>query len=301
MKNPIKHPPFGLRMVKTALAVSLAIVLVRLFDTEPLSVFYAALGALVVMDTTFSRSLKQGLTQLSAIFFGMLFGYLLVLLFPEQIPAWGVGIGLLLLIFLCNRLKLSFTITLSCIVFLSTCLTPGDRILYSALLRLWDTTVGIGIGLLVNGILRPYNNKKRILSLLRQLREQIPQKTYQIVVEERFPDLSECIVLLRRLEQELELYHAQHFFHRKNDDEALLSGCCQLAQRMVEELEAICGMDSLGDLASENEAHLRELGLKLPPEGLPPRKCTRRDTIVMNYHLDKLLTAYTYLGELTAS
>ena len=38
--------------------------------------------------------------------------------------------------------------------------------------------------------------------------------------------------------------------------------------------------------------------MELPEAGLSSRKCTRHDTIVMNYHLDKLLSAYQYLNEL---
>ena len=298
MKKLIKHIPFGPRMLKTAIAVTLAVLLIRLFDTEPLSVFYAAFGALIAMDTTFSKSLMQGLTQLIAVFAGTVFGYLSVLLFPEFTPAWMVGLGVLLLIFLCHSLKLSFTTTLSCIVFLSACLTPTDNILHDSFLRLRDTSVGVGIALLVNIAIRPYNNKKRILSLLRSMRDQIPKDVEQLVVFEQYPDLTEHIALIRRLDRELELYHSQHFFHRKDDEEALLRGCHQLAQRMIQELEAIRGMDTLGDLASENEETMRSLGLRVPKEGIQNRKCTRRDTIVMNYHLDKLFAAYDYLGEL---
>lgn len=298
MKKLIKHIPFGPRMLKTAIAVTLAVLLIRLFDTEPLSVFYAAFGALIAMDTTFSKSLMQGLTQLIAVFAGTVFGYLSVLLFPEFTPAWMVGLGVLLLIFLCHSLKLSFTTTLSCIVFLSACLTPTDNILHDSFLRLRDTSVGVGIALLVNIAIRPYNNKKRILSLLRSMRDQIPKDVEQLVVFEQYPDLTEHIALIRHLDRELELYHSQHFFHRKDDEEALLRGCHQLAQRMIQELEAIRGMDALGDLASENEETMRSLGLRVPKEGIQNRKCTRRDTIVMNYHLDKLFAAYDYLGEL---
>ncbi len=298
MKKFLKRIPFGPRMLKTAVAVILAVLLIRLFDTEPLSVFYAAFGALIAMDTTFSKSLMQGLTQLIAVLAGTVFGYLSVLLFPELTPAWVVGLGVLLLIFLCHSLNLSFTISLSCIVFLSACLTPTDNLLHDSFLRLRDTSVGVGIALLVNITIRPYNNKKRILSLLGSLRDQIPKDVEQLVVFEQYPDLTEHIALIRRLDRELELYHSQHFFHRKHDEEALLRGCHQLAQRMIQELEAIRGMDTLGDLASENEETMRALGLRVPKEGIQNRKCTRRDTIVMNYHLDKLFAAYHYLGEL---
>lgn len=298
MKTKTKFHLFGLRVLKTALAVTLSVMLVRQFVTDSLSVFYAAFGALIAMDTTFTKSLMQGLTQLVGVLAGTVFGYVSVLLFPGATPAWLAGLGVLLLIVLCISMKLPFTASLSCIIFLSACLTPTDDILRDSLFRLRDTSVGVGIALLVNAAIRPYNNKKRILSLLTQLRELLPKELEKIVVHEQFPDLQPCVELLRRLDRELTLYHSQRFFHRKHDEEAPLRGCYRLAERMLQELEAICGMDSLGDLAMENAAVMQELGMELPEAGIPARKCTRHDTIVMNYHLEKLLTAYQYLGEL---
>lgn len=298
MKARQKFLPFGLRVSKTAIAVTLSVILIRQFVTDSLSVFYAAFGALIAMDTTFSKSLMQGLTQLIGVLAGTVFGYVSVLLFPEATPAWLAGLGVLLLIVLCNSSKLSFSASLSCIIFLSACLTPTDDVLWDSLFRLRDTSVGVGIALLVNAAIRPYNNKKRILSLLTHLCELLPGEMEKIVVQEQFPDLQPAVELLRRIDRELSLYHSQRFFHRKQDDEALLRGCYRLAERMVQELEAICGMDSLGDLATENAAVMQELGLELPEAGLPARKCTRHDTIVMNYHLQQLLSAYQYLKEL---
>ena len=57
-----KHISLGTRVVKTAIAVSLSVFLIRFFTTDDLSVFYAGFGALIAMDTTFSNSLRQGLT-----------------------------------------------------------------------------------------------------------------------------------------------------------------------------------------------------------------------------------------------
>lgn len=298
MKRLKKHLPIGLRTLKTGIAVILAVLLVRLFVTDSLSVYYAAFGALVAMDTTLSKSAMQGLTQLLGVLCGTVFGYLSQLLFPLSTPAWVIGLGILLLILLCNGLKMSFSTTLSCIIFLSACLTPTDNILRDSLFRLRDTSFGIAIALVVNVTVRPYNNKRRILSLLRQLRQQVPRDLECIVVREQFPDMQPAVELLRRIDRELKLYHSQRFFHRKHDDEALLTGCYRLAERMVQELEVICGMDSLGDLAMENAAMMQQLGIELPEAGLCARKCSRHDTIVMNYHLEKLLSAYQYLGEL---
>ncbi|MBQ3355968.1 MAG: FUSC family protein [Oscillospiraceae bacterium] len=298
MKTKQLQPPVGLRMFKTALAVTLSIFIVRLFAAESLTVFYAAFGAAIAMDTTFTKSLMQGLTQLVGVFLGTLFGYVSVLLFPTLTPAWIAGLGILLLLFLSRALKLSFTASLSCIVFLSACLTPTDNVLRDSLYRLRDTSIGVGVALVINALVRPYNNKKRILSLLTELRSLTPPALQQIIVKECIPDLSGFLPLLRRLDREMELYHSQRFFHRKHDDEALLAGCKQLVERMVEELEAICGMDTPGNLAKGNAALMRALGLELPEGGITGRKCTRHDTIVLNYHLEKLLTAYRFLGEL---
>ncbi len=293
-----KHFPLGLRTLKTAIAVTLAVLLVRLFATDTMSVFYAAFGALVAMDRTFSASLMQGLTQLVGVVAGTVFGYVSVLLFPSITPAWIAGLGVLLLILLCNALKLSFTASLSCIIFLSACLTQTDNILKDSLMRIRDTSIGITIALVVNAAIRPYNNRKHILELLRKLQKMIPSYIEILVVTEQYPDLQPAVDILRRVDLELRLYRSQRFFHRRQDDTALLEGCRQLAGRMIEELEAISGMDSLGDLGTENAALMQELGLELPEAGTAGRKCTRHDTIVMNYHLEKLLMAYQYLNEL---
>lgn len=298
MINKHLHIPLGLRIVKTALAVTLSVLLVRLFVDNSLTAFYAAFGAAIAMETTFTRSLRQALTQLVGVLAGTLFGYVSVLLFPTITPAWIAGLGVMILLVLSQVFKLSFSASLSCIIFLSACLTPTDNILRDSLFRLRDTSVGIGVALVINALIRPYNNKKRILSVLAQLRSLMPPLLQQIIVKECVPDLSDLVPLLRRLDREMELYHSQRFFHRTHDDEALLAGCKQLVERMVEELEAICGMDTPGDLAMENAARMQELGMDLPEAGISGRKCTRHDTIVMNYHLDKLLTAYRFLGEL---
>lgn len=301
MKLSKKNLRPGLRILKTAISVIIAILLVRTFAKEPLSVFYAAFGALISMETTFSKSIMQGLTQLIGVLAGTVVGYLSVLLFPAMTPAWFIGFGVLVLLLAGNAFNLSFTSSLSCIIFLSACLTPTDNILRDCLLRLRDTSIGVGIALAVNVLVRPYNNKKRIMSLLNKLRLQVAADLEQMVVKEQFPNLQTCVELLRRIDMECSLYQSQRFFHRKNNCEALLRGCSQLAQRMVEELEAICGMDSLGNLATENAALMQQLGIALPEAGMSSRKCTRHDTIVMNYHLDKLLSAYRFLGEMMES
>ena len=291
----MKHLRFGFRTFKTALAVTVAVLVARLFSDDIDAVFYAGMGAMVAMDTTLGKSLRQGLTQFLSVTFGTLMGYLALTLFPT-VPAWFYGLGVLLLILLCNGLKFPYTITLSGIIFLSACSYPTESLLADAIKRISCTGLGLLLALAINASLRPYNNKKRIRSQLRRLRQEVPKALEQMVIWEQFPDLQPFVMQLRQLDQEIAVYHSQRFFHREGHNEALYRGCCQLCQRMVQELEVICGMDSMGDLASDNLHRMEKLGIRIP--NLTPRKCTRQDTIVMNYHIDKLLTAYDYLEEL---
>ncbi|MDR0890057.1 MAG: aromatic acid exporter family protein [Oscillospiraceae bacterium] len=291
-------PSIGLRTLKTGFAVMLAVFVVRLFEKDNLSAFYAGLGALVAMDRTFSGSLVQGLTQAVGLLAGSLLAYLSLLLFPQLMPFALAGLGVILLICFCITVKLPFTATLSCITFLSAYLAPSDNILHDAVSRLYITAIGIGIALILNVAIRPYNNKKRILALLQQLRVLTAQYIDACVLHERIPDLKPAVLLLRRIDLELQLYRSQKLFHRKHDDNALLSGAYQLAYRMLEEVEAICGMDSLGNISEENSAALEEMGIAIPASEISARKCAQDDSIVMNYHLKKALLAYTYLEEL---
>lgn len=285
----------GPRILKTALAVALSVLLARLLTQEPLSLFYAAFGALIAMETTVSRALRQGLTQLVGVACGTLLGYASVLLFPPPAPFWVIGLGVFLLLFLLNALRLNFSASLACVIFLSSCVIPTENVVNDSARRLLCTAIGLVTALAVNVCIRPYNNRRRILSLLEQIRRSVPEAVAAVVVRECIPDVQPLITLLRSLDRELELYHSQRFF-RRQDDEAILFGCCQLAQRMVQELEAVCGMDSLGELSEENAERLKSLGVV--PTAAAPRRCDPNDTIVMNYHLEKLLAACDYLGEL---
>lgn len=288
----MNHISPGLRTVKTALSVALSVLLVRFFSAENDAMFYAALGGLVAMDTTFHRSLQQGLIQFLGVLLGTAVGYLAHAFLPA-IPFWSVGLGVLLLILLCNLLKISHSITLSCLVFLSACSYGSDNLLHDAFVRIVYTALGLAVALVINITLRPYNNKARIMRLLKELRGKFPPLLESIIIHERFPETQPLIDLLRQIDGEIALYQSQRFFHRKQNAEALVCGCRQLGERMVAELEVICGMDTLGDLASDNAAKLEAMGICT--HDLLPRKCTRRDTIVMNYHLEKLLLAYDYL------
>ena len=97
----------GLRTIKTALAVMLALALAQARgSTLPI---FSAIGAIVAMSRTLGDALTACLTQLAGIVCGCAIGVLFVLLLPAQSPV-VIGLGIVVVISVTIRLKLQ-TIT----------------------------------------------------------------------------------------------------------------------------------------------------------------------------------------------
>ena len=297
MQSPFALPHYhlGLRTVKTAIAGGIAAAIGSLFSQ--VSVFYAAMGALVGMERTLSDSLKNCLVQMVGVILGGVFGYLITML--SGAPSfWMIGLGVLLDIVVCNLFRLNYAVSLSCIVLISLCTDPVDSVWLETVTRLRDTGLGLAVALTVNVAVRPYNNSRCIVSLLQTMIDEVPELVQSCVVDGIYPDLRPFNELLDQVDAELQILQRQRLFRRRQPyDMVYLRGCRQLGLRMLHELEAICFLDTFGNIGVENTRRLRELGLKIP-EDLPRRKCSRHDTVVMNYHLSKLLDARMYLQEL---
>ena len=103
---------------------------------------------------------------------------------------------------------------------------------------------------------------------------------------------------LRALDVELDIFRRQHFRRREAHDRDLcfLRSLFQLADRMEQELSALCTLDLPGIPDADNRRRLEELGLTLPD--FTGRKSTEEIDFVCNYHLKTALQAREYLLEL---
>lgn len=287
-------PHIGLRTVKTGLAVALALFFADLRGST--SLIFAAIGAISAMSRTVGDAFETCRTQLTGILLGAGFGALFVSLFAN-FRFVGIGLGLIALILLCVRLRLQFAVPLSCIVFVSICVSPtGDAFQYG-FNRLLDTTIGLATALVINVAIKPYNNSRRISDLLEQFRQSVPAFVSERVLHGRYPDLSPLKAQLDRISAELTIFEKQRLFraHGHNEQAIYLRGCERLAQSVWQELSALCAMDEKGHLSVENAERLAELGLQIP-DGVCAMPQSTAD-VVGNYHLDNLLRAWQFLGE----
>ncbi len=287
-------PRIGLRTVKTAISVSLSLWFMSLRGS-PAPIF-GAIGAISAMSRTLGDAFKTCSTQFFGIVLGAVFGTVFVNVFAD-FRYIGIGLGMIGLILLCVQLKLQFAVALACMVFVAICLSPPQAAFMYSVNRLIDTTIGLATALLVNVLIKPYNNCARIDGLIKDFLELVPPCVEDFVVNGRYPDMEPLEKHLGNLGWEIGVFETQHIFHQHSHDEqtAFFRGLEQLAQTVVKEFSTICSMDERFVLSEGNADCLCILGLEVPEE-LPQPVCTQAD-IVGNYHLANLIHAYQYLRE----
>lgn len=289
------HPRYhiGLRTVKTGTAVMLALMLSSLRPSaQPI---FAAIGAIVVMSRTLSDSITAASTQLAGISCGAVAGCLFSLLFPNN-HYIAIGLGLILLIPICQPLRIGFAVPLTCIVFVSVCLydpASGTPISYGVG-RFLDTSIGLATGFIINAVLKPYNNYPLVLRLLRTYLDAYPAALRELLSVGHYPDLAPFEQQCRRLRDEIRIFADQPFANAKHrQDAAYLWGCHQLAEKMHMELAALAGMDTLGVPSPSMRVRLESVGVTVPDE--MPIPGLDEESLVLCYHLKNLLDAHDYL------
>lgn len=279
----------GLRTVKTAVAAVLAMVLVGLYGANESNVFFAIMGAMVVMEPTFKGSVEACLNQLIGVSFGAVMG---LILFGLRLPPLvALGIGIVLVIVLYNGLKIRFSPTLACFMVVTLCIDPGLHPVTYALERLWDTAIGLAVGMAINMLVFPYDNSRRIRTLVRNLEHGVVAFLEDLFDgDEHLPDAKTMTKQIDELERQLRIFSNQRLVLRlKRQKEQLehFKVCESKARELVARIQVLSLMDEPGRLNEENRQALLDVGAKLP-ETEKADECSEKDTVT-NYHIRQIL------------
>lgn len=154
------NSPVGPRILKTALAVTLALAVIEHYGASPAKVVFATIGAMSAVGPTFTASLLACLTQI----FGVAVGGLLALtVIALRIPpVIGIGVGIVGILTGYQYFRFKLVPVLPCLVLVNVCLNPAVEGASYAVGRLWDTAIGLAVGLAVNLLIFPYDNSKKI-------------------------------------------------------------------------------------------------------------------------------------------
>ncbi len=291
MIKPRSKFHIGLRTVKTTIAVVLSMVIVDSLGSKAgTKLIFAMLGAMTAVQPTFKASVESSLAQIVGVLFGALAGLLLVTL-PVP-PLTATAIGMVLVITLYNALNIRFTAVLPCFIVVMMCVTPDlDPVTY-ATGRIWDTTIGIGIGMVVNMLIFPYDNSRQIRCIVKQLERDLIRFLEDLFDgEDQIPKIEKMDANIRDMERQLQIFSEQRLPLRRGSQQNQLEAfriCDEKARELVAQLEVLRYMGTPGRISEGNQKRLKEAGAQIrvqQSEG----EWTERE-VVTNYHLCQILT-----------
>ncbi len=152
----------GMRTVKTAVAVALCLAVGVVFRRE--SIFYACIAAVICMQPTVEKTFLAGAHRFIGTLLGAAVG-LLVLVLSGLLPyghtvtyVFLIPLAMILSIYLCLVIDRKDAVPICCVIYLGVVTSfsgplPGAGLFVLA--RVIDTTIGIGIAVLVNKFIFP--------------------------------------------------------------------------------------------------------------------------------------------------
>lgn len=289
--------PIGLRTVKTAVAVIIAMLVVDLLGTTDSKLIFAMLGAMAAVQPTFKESVEAFLSQIIGVIFGAIAGILLLAL--RMPPLITTGIGIILVITLYNILRIRYSPSLPCFILVMLCTTPDVQPLMYALGRIWDTAIGLTIGMLVNMLIFPYDNSRQIRKTAESL-----DVTLLAFLEDMFdgdeflPDVAEMTRQIDTMAHQLKTFSAQKLpthLRRQKEELEKYRLCEQKARKLLAHMEVLCSVASVGQLTKDNYDKLVACGADIRDTRVT-ETVTEID-IVTNYHLSHILCLRSELLE----
>lgn len=288
----------GLRTIKTAVAVILAMIIVEFFGTSESKLIFAMLGAMAAVQPTFQESIESSLTQVIGVIFGA--AVAVVLQFLRMPPLVATGIGIVLVITLYNALRLRFSPGLPCLIVVMLCVGEEARPFYYALERVWDTAIGLLVGMTINMLVFPYNNSRQIRATAESLdKELIRFLENMFDGDEILPDAESTLAIIDAMDKQLKIFAKQIIFWRLRRQQKELGTFRSFeskARALVAQMEVLSRMSSPGRLSTENRQLLSDCGANI--RDTRTIEAQTEIDIVTNYHVAQILSLRTELLEL---
>lgn len=279
----------GPRTLKTALAVTLSIVMVSFYGSSTSNLIFATIGALSAMGATFKESLESCFSQIAGVLFGVIAGVLLLSLHMPTLLASGIGIIIVITFY--NLLHLRISPTLACIVVVTICNLTNTTPFVYATERIWDTAIGLTIGMLINLFIFPYDNSKQIRNTIHRLdKELILYLEDMFDGDEHLPNVNKMINSLDEIEHGLKIFSDQKLLYQRKKQRNNLSSfldCEEKARQLVIHLEILSDLSFPGVLNPYNRERLERNGAKIRDQRIPAEPSEL--DVVTNYHVSQVL------------
>lgn len=279
----------GLRTVKTAVAVVAAMLVVELYGATTSKLIFAMLGAMSTIMPSFKESLEACISQVIGVVFGALMGVLLLYLPISGLVACGIGI--ILVITLYNTLGIHYSPSLPCMIVVMLCTTPDIQPFTYAVGRIWDTAIGLAIGMAVNSLVFPYDNSSQIRATVESLDHEVIRFLEDMFDgDEELPDAAEMTATINAMARQLKTFSNQKLLMRlrRQQQEIKNFKICEVkARELLARMEVLSHMGRPGRLDEENRRRLAACGADI--QDMRPLDSVMERDVVTNYHIRQIL------------
>ena len=278
-----------MRTIKTVVSVIIAMLLVDSNLSPHSNLTLGMLGAVAAVQPSFKESVDSSLAQIVGTVTGGIVGTLLLLTPLPTIVITAIAVVVVITVY--NLLHISYAPSLPILVVVILCTTPDVNHITYAFGRLYDTCIGLTVGLVINTLVFPYDNSRQIRFAVESLDRELI-----IFLEEMFDGddiLPDPDVLGRKydaMKDMLHIFSQQRIFtHLKlqKKEVAAFEVCRDKALALVSRIYLLSVMGVPGHLNQEVCDMLAASGAKIkdkPWNG----EFTERD-IVINYHVMHIL------------
>ncbi len=279
----------GRRTIKTALAVIVSMLIVSVYGATTSKMIFAMLGAMGAMEPSFQKSVEACLTQIIGMFFGAIAGVLLLLLPINTLIC--VGVGIIFVITLYNVLQIRFSPVLPCMIIVTLCTTPDIQPFTYAVGRLWDTVIGLGVGMLINILVLPYDNSLKIHSTIEYLQKEVIAFLEDMFDgDNEYPDTGKMTRTIDDMGCQLGIYSKQWLpFKEKQNHKRLeiFLKCQGKARQLLAQMEVLCRMGCPGRLDEESRKRLKDSGAQIKDDRVLDE--VQEIDVITNYHVKQIL------------
>lgn len=194
----------GMRTIKTSIAVTISISLGYALNLN--SPFFAGVAAIIAMQGNLVDSYRMGRDRILGTMLGAAIG--LLCSFISIGNPIIIGIGIIVIIYLCNKLNWTKSISIATIVFISIIMNveKGQELHYS-LNRILDTMVGIVVAVIVNFVISPPLTKNKIHEASLKIIDDF-SKALRTIILKKEPDTDK--EYLTNIENELEIINKEY-------------------------------------------------------------------------------------------
>ena len=160
-----------------------------------------------------------------------------------------------------------------------------------ALGRIWDTAIGLGVGMLINTLIFPYDNSCRIRDAVESLdQELIGYLEDMFDGNDILPDAEEMVKTIDDMAQQLQLFANQKLLlklRRQKQELETFRVCEDKARQLLAHMEVLCRMEMPGRLNGENRRRLQACGAEIQDHRA--LNSVMEKDVVTNYHVEQIL------------